>query len=328
MTQQIFHALQGGRQVFFGGGTGITAQQVLASQIAHHNDFLGFFRVKRQNRRLICRRCLLVFEQYDGLIGRILRELHMLLALNLVFIGILLAAVRNVFCRVKFTGLHTRRKDTQQGAVDHVFGQDAALDRAERILRIDAAAVHVATGGQTIHGGFLIGDGMIRALRSPFVVVRHIFDGAAVGHHIAAETKGLTQQGIEQPGVGRRRGAVDPVIGAHHLIDAGLLHDVFKGTGVILPQIRLRSVGRTVVAIVFTVIGRVMLQGGNHFEVFVFPIALVAVDKLGSQGAGEEHVLAIGFVITAPAGIAGQVDSGRPIRQAAQALVIIAAGFV
>ena len=171
-------------------------------------------------------------------------------------------------------------------------------------------AVAVAGGGVVRLAGTVAGVG------DPHAV--------AVGGDVAVKSEGLAQQGIHGIGV-KAGGDILPVadgqtvIGGHGGAYIGVLDDVAVHHGIVLAQLLLRHLAGTVEPVMLGVVGQVVLDGGDGLlvavliqELTVLVLALHTVDELSGHLAGQIGVLAEGLVAAAPAGIAVQVDGGRP----------------
>src|SRR5271169_109252 len=71
-----------------------------------------------------------------------------------------------------------------------------------------------------------------------------------------------------------------------------------------------------------TAVNSVMFGSGDSFEI-VRIVALEACDEGDAEAAGEEGIFAVGFLAASPAGIAKDVDVGRP-----EGETVVAAGVV
>ena len=328
MRTQIFHTLNRSGGVRLGRAAGITAQLHRVGDVAHHHDIILRARIQRQNGFGIGGFGFVVFQQHDTVVRRILRQLFVRGGFHRVIEAVFrIVAIRHIFLRVELAGLHPRGEDAQQLQIDQIFGNHAVFHSAFGVVRINAAAVDVAASRQRIADRLLDRHRATQFLRCPLVVAGDILDRAAVGHHISLEPEGFAQQGIQQVGIGGCRDAVDPVVRAHNRSDIHILDDRFERTGVILAQGAVIHIGGAGVAVVFAVVCRIVLDGGNNLQIF-FVIALQALDKAGADLTGQIRVFTVRLMVTTPARVTRHVDGGRKIGQTPPGAVGIAARLV
>jgi hypothetical protein len=173
---------------------------------------------------------------------------------------------------------------------------------------VGAAAVEVAAVAHRQRGGL---GGVFRDL----VVLVKIVDGAAVADHVAAEAPALAQRFPEQPAAGAARLAQGAVVGAHHGLDAGA-HELLEGGQIGFREIlrcglRVENVALRLRAAVH----RKVLRAGRGLEIMRM-VALQPAHHGEAELAGQERILAEGFLAAAPARVAKDIDVGRPEREA------------
>ena len=116
---------------------------------------------------------------------------------------------------------------------------------------------------------------------------------------------------------------VDCVVGAHEGVGVALDDGGAEGGEIGVPQIVRGGIDVGLVARGFgSAVDGVVLGGGDGAEVFRV-VALDALDEGGAEAGGEEGIFAVGFLAAAPAGIAKDVDVGRPDGEAVVAVVIV-----
>ncbi len=141
----------------------------------------------------------------------------------------------------------------------------------------------------------------------------HLVDGEIVGYRDALETPFIAQDGGQQPLIGMGGHAVDLVIGGHDGADIGFLDDLLERREEIFAQGALRHFGRPDIGAVFrlAVAGHV-LQGGEHLVLGQRQgLALEADHRRLADHAAQVRIFAIGFLDTAPARFAGDIDDRR-----------------
>ena len=152
-----------------------------------------------------------------------------------------------------------------------------------------------------------------------------VVDGVAVADHQSGEAPLLAQNLPEQAGVAAAGLAVDAVVGAHHLADVGLLHQVAEGGQIGFPEVAGGDVVDVdaVAAPLGAAVHGVVLGTGEGLVVAaglrlsrnmhgVLGEALETADDGLPHAAGQVRVLAVGLLTTAPAGVAEDVDVGGP----------------
>ena len=135
---------------------------------------------------------------------------------------------------------------------------------------------------------------------------------------MAAEAEGLAQQGVHQIGAVGAGLAVEGGVGGHQGSDVRLLDDVAVGCGVVFAQGAQAGAGAAVEAVALGVVGNVVLDGGDGLlvavgveQVAVLILALDALDEGGGHLGVQIHVLGVGLLVAAPAGVTVHVDGGR-----------------
>ena len=140
----------------------------------------------------------------------------------------------------------------------------------------------------------------------------NVRDGGAIGDDVPIEVpvvaKGVTQQHV----AGASRRAIDRVIRAHNACGVGVDNELAEGGQIRVIQVMRRNVDTKLVARRFrTAVYGEVLGGCDDLEVAVVR-ALQATHECGADLAGEEGVFTVGLLASAPAGIAIDVDVGRP----------------
>ena len=222
---------------------------------------------------------------------------------------------------------HRRRRAGQAGQVAHAIARreqahQRAVDVGHRdqvtLQRLAVAILQPRGIGQgravafvvdaRPHGGGDGGGGIGRVM----VVVADVLHRIAVGNHVAGETPRAAQVMLQQHVVGAGGLAVDAVVGAHDRAGLGLGDRRAEGRQVGVDQVVPGDENVGLVAGRFgTVVHGEMLGRGDHLgAIRVGP--LHAFDEGHAHARGEERVLAIGFLATAPARVAENVEVGRP----------------
>ena len=212
--------------------------------------------------------------------------------------------------RVEHTQLDTGLEDAAHVHVDVRLRDQALLDSIVQGL-VARTALHVGAGQDRV-GGSAGGVGV----RAVLALVVEVADGAAVGHHDAAEAPLVTQDLLQEPVAGAARLALIALVGAHHLLHIGLLHDGAEGREVGLPEVAHRHGSVEAVAVrLRAAVHGVVLRTGVQLEIFAV-VALHALHGLDAHHGVQVRVLARRLLAAAPAGIAEDVDIRTPERQA------------
>ena len=145
-----------------------------------------------------------------------------------------------------------------------------------------------------------------------------VADGSAVADHQSLEAPLIAQYLLQQT-IGAAAGvAVETLIGTHHLLDAPLLHQRLEGWQIGFPKVAGRKVfdvHRVAQLLRAAVYGKVL--GTSQELVVPTPSPLKAADYAESHLTVHEGIFAVAFLATSPAGVAKDVDGGRPERQTA-----------
>ncbi len=190
----------------------------------------------------------------------------------------------------------------------HRIGQSVEAGRPN-------AAREIGAGLQRQHGG-------VQHVRSFLVALVYVHNRAAVGNDKAFEAPGVAQVILEQHLVGAGGPLVDGVVGAHDRLHMAFGHGGAEGWQIGLFEIAVAGIDVEAVAqLLRTAMHGEVLAGGDGAQVFEV-VALDAGDKGNAQSAGEERVLAVGLLASAPAGIAEDVDVGRPEGQSIKDAVV------
>ena len=201
--------------------------------------------------------------------------------------------------RFRLRVFHIAENDVQYplaAKVHQLLVQLPGLHRFHDLLVVDAAAGRHFQIQSRRHAGHPV------AHRAP------------VGHHVALESPFLPQHVRQQPGVLRGKGAVDPVVGAHHGPGLSLLHGHFKGREVNLADGSLVALRRAAHPPVFLVVQGKVLDARAH----VF--ALDALDQRRGHHARQVRVFREVFEVPAAQGAA--LDVHRRSQQHAQLFML------
>ena len=242
-----------------------------------------------------------VFEQHTGAQRRVVRKLQVLAALDrLVGDCVVFAALAAEDAQQK-----AGREHADRAAADVLLRDQAALEGGKDVL-IGAAAVEIAAGLERL------GDGL-RGLSRDLVVFMEVPDRPAVRDEVALEAP-LAAQLAHQRVAGAAGLAVRAVVGAHHGLDLRLLHERAEGGQIGLLHVLRRGEGVEAVAqgLGPAVDGEV-LGAGRRFERFAR--SLQAAHEGAAEPGCQIRVLPVGLVAASPAGIAENIDVGRPHRQ-------------
>ena len=172
-----------------------------------------------------------------------------------------------------------------------------------------ALVFFVAAGGDVASGLERGGDAF---LGGGFVVVRapDVPDGAAVGDVGAVEVPLVAEDVLDEEFAGAAGGAVEGAVDAHDGADVGVAHGDFKGGEVGFVEVAFGWVHAHGVAEFFgAAVDGEVFHAGHGFHV-VGVVALEAADVDEGHLAGEERVLAVGFLAASPAGVAEDVYAG------------------
>ena len=113
------------------------------------------------------------------------------------------------------------------------------------------------------------------------------------------------------------------VVGAHEGVGVALGDGGAEGGQVGVPEIVRSGIDVGFVTRGFgAAVDGVVFGCGDGAEILGI-VALNALNEGGAEAGGEEGIFAVGFLATAPAGIAKDVDVGRPDGEAVVAVVIV-----
>ena len=215
------------------------------------------------------------------------------------------------------------------------------VEHAEAKARFEEAphrAIHVVDGKQAVLEGKIEGfklgtarevgaslDGQRSGLterKYEVVGLVEVADGPAVGDHVTAESP-LPAKQVEEPLVGASGLPQNRVVRAHDGVGVAVDNGGAEGRRVRIVEIvegdrNIEAVAEDLGAGVHGV----MFGRADGFQI-VWVVALQAGNESKGKMAGEERVFAVGFLPTAPARIAEDVDVGRP-----EGETVIAAGVV
>ena len=143
------------------------------------------------------------------------------------------------------------------------------------------------------------------------MVFVEIPDGPAIGDNVPLEPPVIPQIVLQQLRAAAAGIAVHGIVSAHYRLYMAFLHGGLKGGKIGLRHILLTGVDIKVMPLGLGAgMDGKMLGAGSGFQ--VFPLTLQAPDIGKPQLRGEIRVFAIGLMAAPPAGIAENVDVGRP----------------
>ena len=162
----------------------------------------------------------------------------------------------------------------------------------------------------------------LRLGRLVVVAGEDVDNRAAVGDHVALEAPLAAQLILEQELVGAGGLAVNAVVGAHHRVGLALCHRGAEGgqIGVQFVVLAHHHVCRVARGLRTAVHGKML--GGGDDAIVMRIVALHAGHKGHAHARRQEGIFAVGFLAAAPAGIAEDVDVGRPEVEARQRYVL------
>ena len=199
------------------------------------------------------------------------------------------------------------RENAAEIAVQVGLVQDTPVDGLED-MRISLAAFHVHAVPHAQGGGY---GGVIRETVAVFLI--EVGKRPAVRDDQSLVTPFSAENLIDEIVVCRAGHAPEAVVGRHHFFHAGLGDQVLESGEIGLTQVALTHLGVETVAVLFRPgMDGIMLGAGMRLEHFGVRVALQAPDDGRTQYAGQVRVLAISLHAAAPAGIAEDVDVGRP----------------
>ena len=151
-----------------------------------------------------------------------------------------------------------------------------------------------------------------------------IAHGAAVAHHQILESPLVAQNLLKQPLRTAAGVVVKALVGTHHFPDLGILHQRLEGWHVGLPKVAHGHVGQVgrVARVFRSAVHGVVLGAGPKLTILRRLRSLQATHHLRTHHAGQEGVLAVGFLATSPARVAEDVHVWRPHAQAAHLHVL------
>ena len=161
-----------------------------------------------------------------------------------------------------------------------------------------------------------------------------IVDGSAVTHHKTLVAPLITQDLSQQLVGTTARLSFVGIVGTHHFVHIGGLHEVLKRIEISLGKVTLTDVGSIeLMALVFrTTMHSIMLEAGMQFVVgapFAWSsllinlrlgIALQAENDGATHLSSQEWIFTISLLSTSPTRVAEDVDIGSPDRQATVSL--------
>jgi hypothetical protein len=227
--------------------------------------------------------------------------------------------VRHAVGRIEHSQLESRGEEALDGGIDLGLGDFSVFHRLNQ-RRIFGVAQAAGGVGTCLHRQY----GSRCEVRREPVAAGDVGDGSAVGGDVAGELPVVAENVFEQHGVGAGRLAIDGVVGAHDRVGVGLGDGGAEGGQIGVPEIVGRDVNVGGVARRFRpAVDGVVLGSGDHFKVFGV-IALHGFNKRDTEAAGEIRVFAVGFLASAPARVAKDIDVGRPeIQTVIDAVVVV-----
>ncbi len=203
-----------------------------------------------------------VLQQDDGLAGRlegvgaVRRRAHD---------GRIQGVVRIVRRVVIHAQAHPGRQDAAGRPVDVGVAHQMQIVGLVQRFDVDVVpAFQVQAGLQREGGGRLVPENIV-------VVLDDIAHGSAVGNHIAVKAPFVPEHRGQQPGIGRAGNAVDGVVGRHDGLRLSPADAGFEGRKIVLPHLLFADDGIALETVVFLVVRREMLRGGNDFQVAGIP---------------------------------------------------------
>ena len=222
------------------------------------------------------------------------------------------ARVRHHGGRVKHAELNACGDQADQRGIESAFGQVALLHGIDVSLLNGLAKARGERHALVVHASNHR-DGRTLCLGGPIAMIRcDIAHGVAVRNDIALEAPLAPQLVLQKVLVGARRLAVDGVVGAHHrgslALDNGRAKGRLVGVDLVVPA--HVDIGKVTGRLRAAVHGEVF--GGGNTQVVLGVVALQARYIGHAHATGQEGILAVGLLPTAPAWIAKDVQVGRP----------------
>src|ERR1700679_403724 len=155
------------------------------------------------------------------------------------------------------------------------------------------------------------------------VGLAEVVNGVAVRGDVALKAPVAAEDVAEEHFAGTGGVFIDAVVGAHDGVCFAFCDRRAEGGQVCVPEIVRSGIDVGFVAGGFGAgVDGVMLGRGDGAVIFGI-VALDAFDEGCAEAGGEERVFAVGLLAAAPAGIAEDVDVGRPDGQAVVAVVVV-----
>ena len=202
--------------------------------------------------------------------------------------------------------LDAAAQDAPEGAVEVGLRDETLLHALEQgpvtgaALEVGAGEDGVCTGGGGVGMGLVLAAGV------------EVVDGAAVGEDDVVITP-LLAEDLGQEAVAAAAGiTLVAVVGAHDLLDAGILDDGAESREVGLPKVAHRHGGVEAVALALrAAVDGVVLDACMCLVAFSVK-CLHCADGSAAHNAGEVRVLAAGLLAASPPRVAEDVDVGAP----------------
>ena len=243
----------------------------------------------------------IVFEENDGFAGGFERQGFVFFA---VHYRVRDSGVLHAFCRIEHAQFETRGEQAFDGYVELLFGND--------MIGYGCCQMGERSGAFQVTAGFDREGARLFGCRYDLMMLVNIIDRAAVGHDIALEPPFFAQDSGQEAAAAAAGFTVQAVVGAHDRISLPLLDAHFK----------LRQVGFAEVPFVDLCIEEVTFGLGTAMDSKVFHrrdgfeivwvVALQAFDEPDGEPAGQPGIFTVGLLSPAPAGIAEDIDIGRP----------------
>ena len=277
------------------GVPGVSPQVNVGRIGTDHRDGLQLREVERQQ-------VAVVLEKHDRLLGGLLGQLLVL---------------RAVGDAVRVVGIDIGLVEQPQAELGCQNSRNRAVDLPLRhgtlLHLVEEGAVDRAVAEIVVHSGLQRLAGRAREIGRDVVSLHQHLEPAAIGGHVALEAPLLAEHPVEQPRIDVRRNAVDLVVGSHYaagvrLDDRGLESREIELADDSLGVVAGRGVGSTLRRPVH---GEVL--GGGHNVVAVDRKAGALEARDGSHGHArtEVRIFTVGFLGSAPARVARQIEHRR-----------------
>ena len=158
------------------------------------------------------------------------------------------------------------------------------------------------------------------------MTVPDVLDGGAVTRHIALHAPAAAGQGVQIEDAGRCGHMIHGIIRRHDGGQMLVLDEPLVRIEIELPHVPAVHIGAAHMAVEFTVVGKIVLGGGDGLHV-----AGIRTHEAAHESAGhfrsQERIFTVRFSRTAPAGITDGFHHRRPEGKALGAGLVDGAGF-